>query len=166
VIDLFDATMVEQGCATLVSRGRELKSASNKTPFQRLGKLLMTPLHKLSPQSIGMYLVSLPLNLIPVVGTAAFILLQGRMAGPRYHARYFQLKMLSPQARDAFVKSHRGAYTGFGIADAILNLVPFASIPFTFTHAIGGALWAAELEKHTSTPEQEPEPSRKARGEL
>ena len=35
----------------------------------------------------------------------------------------------------------------FGTAGMILSLIPLASIVFTFTTTIGGALWAAEIEK-------------------
>jgi len=160
LVDLFDATLIEQGCATLVSKGRELKPASKKTAYQRLGKVIMSPLHKLSPQAIGMYLISLPLNLIPVVGTAVFILLQGRLAGPRFHGRFFQLRGLSDDSRDKFVQTHRGAYTGFGTAATVLNLIPFVAIPLAFSHCVGAALWAAELEKHdTSASSGKPAPA-------
>ncbi|KAH7100318.1 hypothetical protein BKA62DRAFT_706658 [Auriculariales sp. MPI-PUGE-AT-0066] len=152
IIDLFDATLIEQGQSALVSRGRELKPAVKKTAYQRLGKIVTAPLHKLSPESIAMYLISLPLNLVPVVGTAAFILLQGRRAGPRFHGRYFQLKGLSGSQRDEFVSTRRGAYTGFGAAAVVLNLIPFVAIPFAFTHAVGAALWAADMEKQHAQP--------------
>ena len=37
----------------------------------------------------------------------------GRQAGPRFHARYFQLKALPEDGREQFIKTHRGAYTGY-----------------------------------------------------
>ncbi|EJD40836.1 hypothetical protein AURDEDRAFT_90687 [Auricularia subglabra TFB-10046 SS5] len=146
LIDLFDATLIERDCASLVSRGRELKSG-RKNAYQRLGKLVVSPLQRLSPQAIAMYLVSLPLNLIPVVGTAIFIILQGRRSGPGYHARYFQLKGMTPNERKTFIERNRGAYTSFGTAAALLGLVPFVSIPLAFSNSVGAALWAADLEK-------------------
>ena len=73
----FLQTLVEQGETALVSRGRELNPATRKAAYQRLGKLIMSPLHRLSPEAIGMYLTSLPLNAIPAVGTPIFLLFQG-----------------------------------------------------------------------------------------
>ncbi|KZW03292.1 hypothetical protein EXIGLDRAFT_738050 [Exidia glandulosa HHB12029] len=151
ILELFDATLIEQGCAPLVAHGRELKSGK-KNAYQRLGKLVMSPMQRLSPQSIAMYFLSLPLNLIPVVGTAIFLLIQGRNSGPGFHARYFQLKEMTPNARKSFIEEHRGAYTGFGAAASILNLIPFASIPLAFSHSVGAALWAADLEKSKGPP--------------
>jgi hypothetical protein len=36
-----------------------------------------------------------------------------------------------------------------GIASFVLEMVPFASILFSFTNTVGAALWAADLEKAT-----------------
>jgi hypothetical protein len=41
------------------------------------------------------WLVSLPLNAIPVVGPGIFFLYNGAKAGPSYHSRYFQLKSIA-----------------------------------------------------------------------
>ena len=35
----------------------------------------------------------------------------------------------------------------FGVAAALLELVPIAGIFFAFTNTVGAALWAADLEK-------------------
>jgi hypothetical protein len=49
----------------LVSRGRELKSEAGHG--KKLGKLLTKPLDRFSKENIIRWLVSLPLNAIPVV---------------------------------------------------------------------------------------------------
>lgn len=36
----------------------------------------------------------------------------------------------------------------------MMNLIPLASIIFTFTSTVGAALWAAEIEKKSSFPGQ------------
>lgn len=36
-----------------------------------------------------------------------------------------------------------------GIASFVLEMVPFASMVFSFTNTVGAALWAADLEKAT-----------------
>jgi hypothetical protein len=74
------------------------------------------------------YILSVPLNFIPVVGTIFFLGLNGmfvvRIAhkvahipllgvrfGPGYHSRYFQLKKWSEAQRKQHVSQHRNAYT-------------------------------------------------------
>lgn len=41
------------------------------------------------------WIISFPLNAIPVVGPAIFFLYNGAKAGPSYHNRYFQLKAMA-----------------------------------------------------------------------
>ena len=38
-------------------------------------------------------------------------------------------------------------FVSFGVAAALLELVPVASIIFAFTNTAGAALWAADMEK-------------------
>lgn len=113
----------------------------------------------------------LPLNMIPIVGTATFLVLQGRKTGPGYHARFFQLKELDGAQRDAFIKEHHGGYIAyvilrlcpsisrsngldirFGTMTMVMNLVPLVSTFFTFTSVVGAALWAAEIETKANYP--------------
>ena len=55
----------------------------------------------------------LPLNLIPIIGTALFIIMQGQKTGPGWHTRYFQLKGFTQMEKDAFISNHRGGYIGY-----------------------------------------------------
>jgi hypothetical protein len=76
------------------------------------------------------YIISIPLNFIPVVGTIFFlgfngtftvntaphvtyIPLLGAKSGPGYHSRYFQLKKWSEEQSKQHVAQHRGAYTRY-----------------------------------------------------
>ena len=36
----------------------------------------------------------------------------------------------------------------FGIVTVLLEMIPVAGIFFTFTNAVGAALWAVDMEKH------------------
>lgn len=56
-------------------------------------------------------LVYLPLNFVPVVGSAMYVVAQGSRAGPAAHERYFQLKGWSRRQRDVWVRDRRAAYT-------------------------------------------------------
>ena len=41
----------------------------------------------------------------------------------------------------------------FGVAAVLLELVPVASILFSFTNTVGAALWAADIEQANVTAE-------------
>ena len=127
LVDLFDATLVGQKQEKLVENGRELKQGNSDGGVSRLGKAFRKPVQRylklrrenrvthvfLASFTLSRmieYLCFLPLNLIPVVGTAVFLVIQGRKTGPDWHSRYFQLKGFSKDAREDWIAKHRGAY--------------------------------------------------------
>jgi len=144
LLETFDGTLLARNNGELVKEGRELKSGSD--PMQRLGKLLKSPFGKFSPKAIVRYFLYLPLNFIPVVGTVIFIFLQARGRGQGVHDRYFQLKKWSASQRAEWLKKHTGPYSAFGLVATLLEMVPVASLFFTYTNAVGAALWAADIE--------------------
>ena len=109
LIDTFDGTLLSRECTNLVSDGRQINSGGD--PIARLGKMIKKPFAKFAPNAIIRYLLFLPLNIIPVVGTIAFIVLQGKHNGPAAHTRYFQLKQWSSSQREAYIEQNRGGYT-------------------------------------------------------
>lgn len=165
LVDTFDGTLVAKGQEALVKRERTVKGGGAGDVIARLGKLVSTPFQKFTPSALIRYLMFLPLNFIPVVGTAVFVTLQGRRVAPSLHERYFQLKGMGKVQRDEFVEARKGAYTrydslpvqkniglltmtlSFGIASVLLEMVPVAGIIFNFTNTCGAALWAADMEK-------------------
>ncbi|PPQ78179.1 hypothetical protein CVT25_015512 [Psilocybe cyanescens] len=148
---IFDAVLLQQGNQTLVESGRQIRSSSSG--FKVLGRSLTKPLDRFSKDGILRYVVSLPLNSIPGVGTALFLLYNGIKAGPGFHSRYFQLKKYDSTTRQSFVESRKGAYTAFGATALALNLVPVIGLLFNITSTIGAALWANKLEKTGASPE-------------
>ncbi|KAG9986979.1 hypothetical protein KCU98_g3656, partial [Aureobasidium melanogenum] len=148
LIDTFDGTLVAKGEAELVSRERKVGRGGDA--IGRLGKLVKKPFAKFAPSAIIRYVMYLPLNFIPVVGTVMFILLQGKRAGPAAHARYFQLKGMSKARQEEWIDERQGAYTGFGTVATLLELVPIAGVFFAFTNTTGAALWAADLESRSN----------------
>ncbi|CAE7187191.1 unnamed protein product [Rhizoctonia solani] len=152
-------TLLLQGQTALVSNGREVTTQSGR---KALGRLILKPLHRFSKDGMIRYILSIPLNFIPVVGTVFFLGYNGAKSGPGYHARYFQLKKFTDDERKHWVSARRGAYTSFGFAALALNLVPFATLVFSCTSAVGAALWAADEEKNqgsrpdmSAVPEQD-----------
>jgi hypothetical protein len=109
LVDTFDGTLLSRDCKNLVEEGRQVKTGGDN--IARLGKLVKKPFAKFAPNAIIRYLLYLPLNFIPVVGTAIFIVLQGKRGGPQAHSRYFQLKEWSTSQKETFVHQHRGGYT-------------------------------------------------------
>ncbi|RAL10375.1 uncharacterized protein BO97DRAFT_328213, partial [Aspergillus homomorphus CBS 101889] len=156
ITDTFDATLLERGEDALVARERAVAvppasgaSSGGSGGAARLGSRLKHPVEKLSPQVLLRSVMYLPLNFVPVVGTVAYIYVQGKRVGPVAHGRYFQLKGWGRKEREAWVEGERrrGAYTAFGMAAFALEMIPFASIVMAFTNTVGAALWAADLEK-------------------
>ncbi|KAK6497919.1 hypothetical protein TWF481_012315 [Arthrobotrys musiformis] len=145
-IEVFDAVLVQQNQTELVAAGREIKATGSSDPLGKLGRRLAKPFGDGLMKSLARYIVLLPLNFIPVIGTIAFFILNARNVGPAHHARYFQLKGFSNTERADYVKRNQGGYVGFGLACVILNLIPIANIVFAFTHTVGAALWAVKLE--------------------
>ncbi|GAA5826558.1 hypothetical protein JCM11251_002427 [Rhodosporidiobolus azoricus] len=142
---IFDAVLLQKGHDELVSHGRTINKSNGGV---QLGKSLLRPVtSKFSAEGLVRYLVTLPLNLVPGVGTAIFLLLNGRKAGPAAHSRYFQLKQFDKKKRQEFVEKRGAAYTSFGAAEILLGLIPLFGPATAFTSAAGAALWAADMEK-------------------
>lgn len=74
--DTFDGVLLDRGLTTLVSKGREVKPGH----AQELGKIIGKPFEKFNKQAVIRYIVSAPLNAIPVVGPAIFLLYNGTYA--------------------------------------------------------------------------------------
>ncbi|GKT66507.1 regulator of rDNA transcription protein 8 [Colletotrichum tofieldiae] len=122
ILDTFDGTLLLRDEDGIVKEGRQVRPGSD--PMQKLGKVLKSPFEKYSPKALVRYLIYLPLNFIPVVGTVIFIALQ----------------VEAKPSTDAF-----------GLVATALEMIPFVSVIFTFTNAVGAALWAADIEaKDTS----------------
>jgi len=151
LIDTFDGTLLSRNLTTLVSTERQMKSGSDYVA--RLGKITRKPFEKWSPKAIIRYFLYLPLNMVPVVGTVLFVVLQGRKFGPTAHARYFQLKQMNKTQKEDFIERRKAAYASFGVPAVLLELVPIAGIFFSFTNTVGAALWAADIEQKSATGE-------------
>ena len=116
---------------SLVSEGRQLRPGSD--PMGKLGKLLKKPFARFSPDAIIRYIIYLPLNFIPVIGTVLFVILQGRKAGPNAHTRYFQLKGMNNRQKEEYIDQRKAAYTRYCCDEPrIFVLVLIFSIALVF----------------------------------
>lgn len=151
LVDTFDGVLVARRQTGVVAEGRQLKAGNFKDPMAKLGKLIKSPFEKFTPKALVRYVMYLPLNFIPVVGTVMFVLLQGRTRGQSVHSRYFQLKKWSSSQSSEWLKENTAPYTAFGTVATMLELIPFVSIFFSFTNTVGAALWAADIESNNTT---------------
>jgi hypothetical protein len=97
----------------------------------------------------------LPLNLVPYVGTPAFILITGTRLGKLSQYRWYKLRGLSQHERRGEIKKRTWEYIWFGTVAMILELIPILSFFFLLTTTAGSAIWVAGLEKearHTQGP--------------
>lgn len=146
---IFDTVLLEKGHDSLVARGRDFRRSGSgaSAGFSAMKAKMTSPLAKFSPEAVIRYLLTIPLNFIPAVGTVLFLVLNGRRAGPRFLARYFQLKQLSEAVKKQQIDRRTGALTSFGITTVLLNLVPMGNQVFQFSNIVGAALLASDLEK-------------------
>ncbi|OQR94022.1 hypothetical protein THRCLA_08271 [Thraustotheca clavata] len=91
-------------------------------------------------------IVTFPLNFIPIVGTIAYVYLNGRVKAWEYHLLYFEMRGYSYEEQKVIVNKHKLEYTSFGMQCMYLELIPFFGFIFLFTNTVGAALFAADLE--------------------
>lgn len=142
LLDTFDGTLVARNSTNLVKGGREIKSGSD--PIAKLGKIIKSPFERFTPSALIRYVMYLPLNFIPVVGTIIFITLQGRTRGKSVHDRYFQLKGWNSRQKSDWLQEHVGPYTAYVLpllslysglcrfsADSACSLASVPLLPFS-----------------------------------
>ncbi|KAH8093200.1 hypothetical protein BXZ70DRAFT_897501 [Cristinia sonorae] len=143
---VFDTTLLAKGQTELVKTGKTKFAAGGGGKREAIEGAVVRPFQALSANGVIKYLVSLPLNFVPVIGTVAFLFLNGQRGGPGWHTRYFQLKGWDKQQRLRFIASRRAEYTAFGMATLFFTFIPVVGLVFSFTNTVGAALWAAEME--------------------
>jgi hypothetical protein len=115
--DLIDQNqvLIKQGLEHLVSPTRILHyDASN--PVKMLGRPTTSVVYSpFSFRQILEFILFLPLNFIPYVGTPAFLIVTGARAGPFAHWRYFKLRGLTKKERNAEIRLRRWKYTWYVI---------------------------------------------------
>ncbi|KAI1435824.1 hypothetical protein GGR50DRAFT_276304 [Xylaria sp. CBS 124048] len=156
-VDVFDATLINEDLERIVAPHRLLfPDAPNAV--KKLGKPTSAAVYQ--PWSLIQLVelvICLPLNLVPYVGTPAFIIITGARLGTFAHYRWFELRGLSKQERKSAIRNRGWDYTWFGTMAMILELVPILSFFFLLTSTAGSALWAAHLERKLGVPSDTPE---------
>src|SRR4051812_20446270 len=141
------ATMIERGFTDLIAPQRILFPDA-PTPVKMLGK--PTTRAEYQPWSltqIAELIFFLPLNLIPYVGTPAFIMITGSRLGKLSHYRWFKLRGLDKKAMKRELSFRSWDYLWFGTVAMTLELIPVLNFFFLLTSTAGAALWAANMEE-------------------
>ncbi|KAH7129345.1 hypothetical protein B0J13DRAFT_453521 [Dactylonectria estremocensis] len=146
-VDVFDATLIKHSLTDLISPHRILfRDAPDAVKM--LGKPTTSAVY--TPWSIIQIvelIAFLPLNLIPYIGTPAFIIITGARLGKLAHYRWFDIKGLSKDQRKKELRDRAWEYTWFGTVAMILELIPILSLFFLMTTTAGSAMWAARIEE-------------------
>ena len=158
-VDIFDAILVAEGYEDMVKEGRPVApergiDGTVLDPVMRLGRP-STPacFSPFSFRQIVEYVILLPVNFIPWVGSVVFLFLTGYRAGPLMSWRYFQLRGFTREERKKFIKERRWQYAWFGTTAMLLQLVPVLNMLFLLTSAAGSSLLAVRIETQTRLAE-------------
>lgn len=92
-------------------------------------------------------IVFLPINLVPYVGTPAFIMITGSRLGKLSHHRWYKLRGVDKKDMKRELRARRWEYLWFGTMAMILELIPILSFFFLLTSTAGAAMWAAKMEE-------------------
>ncbi|GAN09519.1 conserved hypothetical protein [Mucor ambiguus] len=93
----------------------------------------------------ALFVLTLPLNVVPVVGPLCFISIQALFRGGVAHKRYFQLYKWTPEQRQRRIEAYFWQYQRFGLVATALEMLPFVGYLFMYTNQVGAALWAMDL---------------------
>ncbi|KAG5965622.1 hypothetical protein E4U58_002759 [Claviceps cyperi] len=145
-VDVFDATLIRLGFKNLIEPHRILFNDA-PTAVSMLGKPTSSAVY--TPWSMIQMVelvVFLPLNLIPYVGTPAFIVITGTRLGKLAHYRWYQLRGLSKDEAKRETRLLTWDYIWFGTVAMVLELIPILSFFFLLTTTTGSAIWVAKIE--------------------
>lgn len=92
-------------------------------------------------------IVTLPLNLIPIIGSIIYAWLNGTILAWEYHLLYFEFKNFSYGQQKTFINEHKVQYSSFGMQALLMEMIPGVGSLFVFTNTVGAALLAAHLEE-------------------
>ncbi|KAL3657547.1 hypothetical protein V7S43_017514 [Phytophthora oleae] len=106
---------------------------------------------------LGLLVVSVPLNVVPVVGNAMYAWLNGQIVAWEYHFFYFELKNLNFEQQQELINERSTQYTLFGMQALLLEMVPAIGAVFMFTNTVGAALFASSIEREDAAkhPQEE-----------
>ncbi|KAF9577740.1 hypothetical protein BGW38_006855, partial [Lunasporangiospora selenospora] len=88
-------------------------------------------------ERVVLWLLTLPLNLLPVAGQIVFCYINGKARVPDVHRTFFDMKGMTAQERNEWIKAREAQYIAFGFVAQALEMAPLFGIVFGFTNTIG-----------------------------
>jgi len=141
------ATLIDKGIVDLIAPQRILFPDA-PTPVKMLGKpTSQAEYQPWSLKQIAELIFFLPLNLVPYVGTPAFIMITGSRLGKLSHHRWFKLRGMDKKAIKKELDARSWEYLWFGTVAMLFELVPILNFFFLLTSTAGAALWAAKMQE-------------------
>ena len=99
---------------------------------------------------IGLSIALLPLNLVPGIGSVAYLVAQFYLSastlGWDLMAYHFELHGMDMRAQEAFVKDRRSMVLTLGAGATLLAMVPVAQLLFITTNVAGAGVLSAWLD--------------------
>ena len=86
---------------------------------------------------ISLWFITLPLNFVPVLGPIVFCYINSKTRIPDVHKRYFDMKDMTVDEREKWIKSRQADYRAFAFVSQALEVIPILSVIFGFTNTIG-----------------------------
>lgn len=94
------------------------------------------------------FIITLPLHLIPILGTIAFCYINGLFLAWGNQQPYFHAFGVPWQQQwNSWVSPHKSDYFAFGFSAQLLNLIPVVNFLFIFTNFVGAAIWVLMCER-------------------
>jgi len=97
--------------------------------------------------ALVVFLISLPLNLIPIVGTIFFCVVNGTIMAWRLQFGYFTDKEIPPPVSSYIFMRRLPEYISFGTVCMLLDFIPVLNILLIYTNVVSSALWVVEMER-------------------
>jgi uncharacterized protein involved in cysteine biosynthesis len=108
--------------------------------------LLITQIYALVIFQAITLLITLPLHLLPFVGTILYCYINGWVASWGHQLHYhLEIKGWGVNQSRAFAWKNKGTYIRFGAMAVALELIPIANFLFFWTNVVGAALWTADV---------------------
>jgi uncharacterized protein involved in cysteine biosynthesis len=135
---IFAYVLREKGYAALVDRDTQESSVVRVcTSFLRLDAIF----------HVILLIVSLPLHLIPEIGSIIYAWLHSTFMAWESHLYYFDLKGLGFKQQQRWISMRKLQYSSFGFQMLLLQMIPLVGPLFIFTNTCGAALLAIKMER-------------------
>ncbi|RLN77514.1 hypothetical protein BBJ28_00022930, partial [Nothophytophthora sp. Chile5] len=142
---IFAHVLIERGYRELV------ENEERHSPFLRV----VTSCCRVSVLlRLGLLVITLPLNMVPILGNVMYAWLNGTLMAWEAHLYYFEMKAFDFDQQKEVIAERQLQYSAFGMQAMLLEMIPVVGVIFMFTNSAGAALFAASIEKDLQKQER------------